>query len=60
MRTLSSWGIGNWMVLALVETLYIIYYLKFKRSKKIEDPIIAVLIGILLIFSLAMICYLSL
>lgn len=60
MRTLSSWGVGNWIVLALLEAGYIIYYLKFKKPKKVEDPIIAFMIGILLLVSLAMIGYLSL
>lgn len=60
MRTLSTWGIGNWIFLALLEAGYIIYYLKFKHPRKIEDQIIATLIAVLLLISLAMICYLSL
>lgn len=58
MRTLSSWGIFDWSVLALIEAGCILYYLKFKKPKKIEDPIIITLIGILLLFSLGMISFL--
>lgn len=60
MRTLHRWGVESWIVLALIEAGYIVYYVKFKRRKSVEDPIIAFMIGILLLVSMAMICYLSL